>query len=125
MRRLAETARREFDVVAVARTVAVHARQQYLARAEFAARGWPTRSASNLDIAPAAVRVNFPTLVRIVRIAPPRIDCDYNTLAAERLGARADQLGRLNRRRVERDLVGAGAQDSRECLRPFSARRRQ
>src|SRR5689334_13220168 len=73
---------REFDIVTAAGAVAIHTRQQDLARTESLRAHGPLERVKT-NIAAASVSVHFPTAVRIVRVAPPRIDRDDDTLTAK------------------------------------------
>src|ERR1700741_4427119 len=78
---------REFDVVTVARAVAVHTRQQDLTGAEsFRAHGPLDRVPT--DVTATAVRINFPTALR----ATTCVDLHDHTLTPKSLSTRFDQL---------------------------------
>src|ERR1041385_1759751 len=96
---------REFDIVTVARAIAIHARQEYLASAEFF--GAP-RPFDRIKIHPTSttMRVDFPTAL----LPFVRVNCDDNALASERLRTGFDQFRILDGSGVQSDLVSAGTE---------------
>src|SRR5437867_249064 len=103
---------RELDVVAVLRAVAVHARPEDLAGAERHRLARPVERVAS-GRAPAAVGVDAPAQrpVGTARLAA-RVDRDDDALAPEALHRLADQRGPFEGGGVQRDLVGAGAQQA-------------
>src|SRR5688500_19147499 len=97
---------RQFDIVTGARAVAIHARQEYLARAESFDRDGPFERVA-FNPATPAMRVNVPTPL----IASARINRNDDALTAKRLGTGADQPRIFQCGSVERDLVSPCAQD--------------
>ena len=94
------TARRQLEVVAGGGAVAVHARQQDLPRAPATAS--VAHSTTSRPVGSAAPgQVCLPT----VR-ARLRVDREHHALGAEGVRELVDQLGALERGRVDRDLVG-------------------
>src|SRR5947209_12894753 len=106
---------RQLDVVAVARAVAVHARQQNLARAQLLGSRRPLDGVTP-DGAATAVREDLPARRRVARDTPPRINRHDHALAAEHARALRYQLRALDRRGVERNFVRARAQDGAHVL---------
>ncbi len=100
------TARRERQVVAVARAVAVHARQQDLPGAALDAPRGTTRSRRARRRA-AAGDVDLPAARRVAGVARLRVDREHDALRAEPRAQLVDQLRPRERRRVDADLVGA------------------
>ena len=94
---------RELDVVAVLRAVAVHAREQDFARAEFRRAPDPFEAVKARRRA-AAIDVDLPLVVA----AALCIDGEHDALAAEALGTLADDGRILDSRRIQRRLVRAG-----------------
>src|SRR3989441_12456164 len=94
---------RELEVVAVLGSVAVHARQEDLARAELDHFAPPLDRVAPGGT-PAAVGVDAPTPG--AGALTPRVDGDHDALAAEALRRLTDEVGPRERGRVERDLVG-------------------
>ena len=96
----------QFNIVTLARAVAIHAGQKDFTGSEFFGGHGPFNRIAS-DTLPATMRVNFPTAAFF---ASARIDRDDDALAAKRLGTSADQLRIFEGRSVERDLVGACTQ---------------
>src|SRR5918995_806907 len=95
----------QLDVIAVGRAVAIHAREQDLAGPPLGGLPGPLDRLAVGEITPP-VYINVPPPV----IAPLRVDGDDDALSAEHLRELVDQLGPGERRRVDRDLVGAGVE---------------
>ena len=89
----------QVEVVPAFRTVAVHRRDEQLARAQL---GEAQRVRDRIDArrAPATMREHFPA----IRHAP-RIDRGHHALAAELVCQFRHQLGPLDRSGIDRDLV--------------------
>ena len=102
---------RQLEVVARLCAVAVHARQQDLACAELFGLLRPFERV-DARIHAAAVQVQRPAAAR----AALCVHRDDDALASEFVCGLFDDPRVLQRRRVDRDLIRAGAQDRREIL---------
>ena len=96
----------ELEVEPVAGPVAVHRRDEDLAGPEGGAAFCP-RQRVLAGLATAAVGEDLPS---VVRRPAPGVDGDDDALGAELVGQLTDQPGIDDGRRVQGDLVGAGAQ---------------
>ena len=99
------------DVITGGRAVTVHAGQEDLARAE---RMGATRPLDGIQAGriPAAVREDLPLPGGYVL----RVDRHDDALAAELPGGFLDERGILDRRSIQRDLVGAGVEHRPDVL---------
>ena len=95
---------RQLEIVALARAVAVHARQQDLSGAQARGLLGPGEGVTAGGRA-TAVREDLPAAVAG---APLGVDGDNDRLRAEAIGGARDHARIGQRRGVERDLVGAG-----------------
>src|SRR4051812_10786421 len=86
---------RKLYVVAVARPVPVHARQQNLARAQAFGPHRPLDRVET-DGLPTAVRVDLPARARVFRVTATRVYRDDHALTAEDVRAFRYQLGPLD-----------------------------
>ena len=120
--RLADRAQ-QIEVVADLRAVAVHRREQDLARAERARVHRPLDRVE-LRAGPAAVGHDLPARARVVGVAAARVDRHDDALVAELVGARAHELEVVHRGGVQRHLVGAGAQHPPHVFDACGCRRR-
>ena len=93
------------QVVAVGGAVAIHAREQHLPRPALGRLARPGDGVAPLDRGAPAVDVDVVALG-----AAPGVDRDHHALGAEDVGELGDQLRAGERRRVDRDLVGAGVE---------------
>ena len=111
----------QLDVVAGLGAVAVHRREQDLARAEVARRARPTRPRRARSA--CARRASRPPSRAVVGVAARRRSRRRCTARRTRRRRRARCSGSFDRRGVERHLVGAGAQHA--CARPRRCARRR
>ncbi len=99
----------EFEVVAVLATVTIHAGEQDFARAARYALFGPFNRVEFGRVA-SAVRVDFPTLGRIIGIVAPRVDGEDGALATKLLGAFVEDVGVGDGGGVEGNLIGPGVE---------------
>ena len=72
--------------------------------------GTPANPYGYAGPAPTAVRINLPPFTRVAGITAPGINCDDHALRSKSFCSLADQLRLLDRRGIQRNLVGARAQ---------------
>src|SRR4030095_7324962 len=104
-----------FNVIAIARAIAIHAGEQKLAGAQlFRTLGPFDRVPAN--VLPASVSKDFPTHLRIARLATARINRHDHALTAKRFRAGGDQFWTFDSCRIQGDLIRASAQNSTNIL---------
>ena len=107
----------QLEVEAVAGAVGVHRVEQDLARPQL---GASPRPLDRVDPGALPAAVGGHLEAGLGRLAPGRrtagVDREHQHLAAEAVGDLGDQLGAADRGGVDRDLVGAGAQQRVDVL---------